>query len=79
MTLTAEEKAGCAFANRNCLAITLTFQPIDRNDPNCPIPSRSSRGGEMIVSGGEASIRSARTRSPVSGLVHRYPDRVLFS
>ncbi len=82
MTLTADEKAGCVFANQK-LALAITpyfFNLIDRNDPNCPIRKQViPRSGEMLISEGEMLDSLGEDgHSPVSGLVHRYPDRVLF-
>lgn len=82
MTLTAEEKAGCAFASHK-LALAITpyfFNLIDRNDPNCPIRKQViPRAGEMLVSEGEMKDSLGEdAHSPVPGIVHRYPDRVLF-
>ena len=82
MTLTPEEKAGCAFANHK-LALAITpyfFNLIDRNDPACPIRRQViPRAEEMVVSEGEMlDSLGEDEHSPVEGLVHRYPDRVLF-
>jgi lysine 2,3-aminomutase len=82
MTLTPEEKAGCLFANHK-LALAITpyfFNLIDRNDPNCPIRRQViPRGDEMVVSTEEKlDSLDEDGHSPVPGLVHRYPDRVLF-
>jgi lysine 2,3-aminomutase len=82
MTLTPEEKAGCLFANQK-LALAITpyfFNLIDRNDPNCPIRKQViPRAGEMMVSEEERlDSLGEDEHSPVPGLVHRYPDRVLF-
>jgi lysine 2,3-aminomutase len=82
MTLTAEEKAGCAFADSK-LAVAITpyfFNLIDRNDPDCPIRKQViPRAGEMIVAEEETvDSLGEDEHSPVPGLVHRYPDRVLF-
>ena len=82
MTLTPEEKAGCDFANQK-LALAITpyfFNLIDRQDPDCPIRRQViPRGEEMIVSEEEkADSLGEDGHSPVPGLVHRYPDRVLF-
>jgi lysine 2,3-aminomutase len=82
MTLTPEEKAGCDFANQK-LALAITpyfFNLIDRDDPNCPIRKQViPRAGEMVISEGEMlDSLGEDEHSPVSGLVHRYPDRVLF-
>lgn len=82
MTLTAEERAGCEHANHK-LALAITpyfFNLIDVNDPNCPIRKQViPRANEMVVSDGEMlDSLSEDSHSPVPGLVHRYPDRVLF-
>jgi lysine 2,3-aminomutase len=82
MVLTEEEKAGCAHANHK-LALAITpyfFNLIDRSDPNCPIRRQViPRGEEMIVSEEERLDPVGEdAHSPVPGLVHRYPDRVLF-
>lgn len=82
MTLTAEERAGVLLAGHK-LAMSITphfFQLIDRDDPDCPIRRqvipRIEEGwtapDEMADPCGEDS------HMPVPGLVHRYPDRVLF-
>ncbi len=82
MTLTPEEKAGCYFADKKLsLAITpYFFNLIDRNDPNCPIRKQViPRSGEMQLSSDEMlDSLGEDAHSPVPGLVHRYPDRVLF-
>ena len=82
LTLTPEERAGCLFANQK-LALAITpyfFNLIDRDDPDCPIRKQViPRAGEMVVSEGEMLDSLGEDgHSPVSGLVHRYPDRVLF-
>jgi len=80
--LTAEERAGVLLAGTK-LAMAVTphfFNLIDRNDPACPIRRqiipRIEEGWtapeEMSDPCGEDS------HMPVPGLVHRYPDRVLF-
>lgn len=82
LTLTPEEKQGCYFANKK-LALAITpyfFNLIDRDDPNCPlrqqviprIEEMSTAPEELLDPCGEDS------HMPVPGLVHRYPDRVLF-
>lgn len=82
MTLTPDEKAGCLFADHKLsLAITpYFFNLIDRNDPDCPIRKQViPRAGEMQLSAEEQlDSLSEDAHSPVPGLVHRYPDRVLF-
>jgi lysine 2,3-aminomutase len=81
-TLTPEEHAGTVLANSK-LALAITpyfFNLIDPADENCPIrwqvipriEETSTAPWEMADPCGEDS------HSPVPGLVHRYPDRVLF-
>jgi len=82
MTLTADERAGCEHAGDK-LALGITpyfFNLIDRDDPDCPVRKQViPRGGEMFVSPGEMlDSLDEDGHSPVPGLVHRYPDRVLF-
>jgi lysine 2,3-aminomutase len=82
MTLTPDEKAGCYFADKKLsLAITpYFFNLIDRNDPDCPLRKQViPRSGEMQLSAEEQlDSLGEDEHSPVPGLVHRYPDRVLF-
>src|SRR2546421_10913750 len=81
-TLTPEEFAGAKLANQK-LALAITpyfFNLIDPADENCPIrwqviprlEETNTAPWEMTDPCGEDS------HSPVPGLVHRYPDRVLF-
>jgi lysine 2,3-aminomutase len=82
MTLTDEEKTGCNYANQK-LALAITpyfFNLIDRQNPQCPIRLQViPREGEMMVSEEERlDSLGEDEHSPVPGLVHRYPDRVLF-
>ncbi len=81
-TLTPEELAGTALANHK-LALAITpyfFSLIDPADEFCPIrwqvipriEETHTASWEMTDPCGEDS------HSPVPGLVHRYPDRVLF-
>ena len=81
-TLTPEELAGAQLANHK-LALGITpyfFNLIDPADENCPIrwqvipriEETATASWEMSDPCGEDS------HSPVPGLVHRYPDRVLF-
>jgi lysine 2,3-aminomutase len=82
MELTPDERAGCEHANRK-LALAITpyfFNLIDRRDPDCPIRKQViPRAAEQVVSDGEMlDSLGEDEHSPVSGLVHRYPDRVLF-
>jgi lysine 2,3-aminomutase len=80
--LTDEERAGVLLAGTK-LAMAITphfFNLIDKDDPDCPIRRqvipRIEEGWtapeEMADPCGEDS------HMPVPGLVHRYPDRVLF-
>ncbi len=81
-TLTPEEYAGAKLANTK-LALAITpyfFNLINPADENCPIrlqvipklAETHTASWEMSDPCGEDS------HSPVPGLVHRYPDRVLF-
>jgi lysine 2,3-aminomutase len=81
-TLTPEEFAGTTLANHK-LALAITpyfFNLIDPADEHCPIrwqvipriEETHTASWEMSDPCGEDS------HSPVPGLVHRYPDRVLF-
>ncbi len=81
-TLLPEEAAGSTLANTK-LALGITpyfFNLIDATDENCPIrwqvvpriQEASTAPWEMSDPCGEDA------HSPVPGLVHRYPDRVLF-
>ena len=81
-TLSPEEHAGTLLANSK-LALAITpyfFNLIDPADENCPIrwqvipriEETNTATWEMTDPCGEDS------HSPVPGLVHRYPDRVLF-
>lgn len=82
LELTPEEKADCYFADRK-LALAITpyfFNLIDVNDPDCPVRRQViPRGGETVTSPEERLDPVGEEGSmPVEGLVHRYPDRVLF-
>jgi len=81
-TLTPEEYAGTRLANTK-LALAITpyfFNLIDAADESCPIRRQviprieetRTASWEMADPCGEDA------HSPVPGLVHRYPDRVLF-
>jgi lysine 2,3-aminomutase len=81
-TLTPEEYAGAKFANHK-LALAITpyfFNLIDPADENCPIRRQViPRIEETQTSSWEMSDPCGEdSHSPVPGLVHRYPDRVLF-
>ena len=82
LILTPEERAG-VILSRNKLAMAITphyFSLIDKNDPNCPIRRQViPRVEELTTSPEELSDPCGEDgMMPVPGLVHRYPDRVLF-
>lgn len=78
----AAEREGCRLAKtRMAFAVTpYFFNLIDRDNPNCPIRR------QVIPNAAELDVQSCErvdpvgeeTTMPVPGLVHRYPDRVLF-
>ena len=81
-TLTPEEYAGATLANQK-LALAITpyfFNLIDPADENCPIRRQMiPRVEETYTASWEMSDPCGEdAHSPVPGLVHRYPDRVLF-
>jgi lysine 2,3-aminomutase len=81
-TLTPEERAGTQFANTK-LALGITpyfFNLIDPADEQCPIRRQViPRIEETHTAPWEMSDPCGEdSHSPVPGLVHRYPDRVLF-
>ncbi|MGN6555503.1 MAG: KamA family radical SAM protein [Verrucomicrobiota bacterium] len=81
-TLTPEELAGTKLANHK-LALAITpyfFNLIDPADENCPIRRQMiPRVEETHTADWEMSDPCGEdSHSPVPGLVHRYPDRVLF-
>ncbi len=82
LQLTPEEEEGCRYANHKLLlAITpYYFNLIDRNDPECPIRKQViPRKQETFVAPEELLDPVGEEETmPVKGLVHRYPDRVLF-
>jgi len=81
-TLTPEELAGAQLANHK-LALGITpyfFNLIDPADENCPVRRQVvPRVEETHTASWEMSDPCGEdAHSPVPGLVHRYPDRVLF-
>ena len=82
MTLAPEERAGCLFApGKLALAVTPHFfNLIDRDDPDCPVRRQViPRIEESTVAPGESPDPVGEDEDmPVPGIVHRYPDRVLF-
>lgn len=80
--LAPEELAGAQLAD-NKLALGITpyfFNLIDAHDENCPIRRQVvPRVEEMHTAPWEMNDPVGEdSHSPVPGLVHRYPDRVLF-
>jgi lysine 2,3-aminomutase len=82
LNLTPEERAGVILSAHK-LAMGITphyFNLLDANNPDCPIRRQiiprieetQTHRSEMADPCGEDS------HMPVPGLVHRYPDRVLF-
>ena len=77
-----EERAGVLLSG-NKLAMAITphfFNLIDKNDPDCPIRRQViPRIEETLTDPAEMSDPCGEdSHMPVPGLVHRYPDRVLF-
>lgn len=81
LTLTPEEEEGVARALQHLrMAITPYFASLlDPHDPNCPLRRQVVPTTQELVAGrGDmADPLSEDEHSPVPGLVHRYPDRVL--
>ncbi len=80
--LSKEERAGCLFApGKLSLAVTPHFfNLIDPEDPDCPVRRQViPRIEESDVAPGESPDPvGEESTMPVPGIVHRYPDRVLF-
>ena len=82
LNLTQEERAGVLLAGSK-LAMSITphfFNLVDRDNPDCPIRRQVI---PRIEEGWNAPEELADpcgedSHMPVPGLVHRYPDRVLF-
>jgi lysine 2,3-aminomutase len=82
LPLIKEERLGVQLAGRH-LALAITpyfFNLIDVNDPACPIRRQVvPRIEEMTAAPWEMTDPCGEDEHmPVPGLVHRYPDRVLF-
>jgi lysine 2,3-aminomutase len=80
MRLTAEEEEGIRAKHRFRLDITPYFASlIDPEDPNCPIRRQVIPTGRELGAFEAMMVDSLseEAHSPVPGLVHRYPDRVL--
>jgi lysine 2,3-aminomutase len=82
LVLTPEERSGVILSGTK-LAMAVTphfFNLIDRENPDCPIRRQViPRVEESLTSPYEmADPCGEDSHMPVPGLVHRYPDRVLF-
>jgi lysine 2,3-aminomutase len=82
LKLTPEEREGVVLAGHN-LALAITpyfFNLIDRDNPDCPIRRQVIPRIEETVTAPWEMVDPCGedTHMPVPGLVHRYPDRVLF-
>ena len=82
LVLADEERAGVLLSG-NKLAMSITphyFNLMDREDPDCPIRRQViPRIEETLDDPAEmADPCGEDSHMPVPGLVHRYPDRVLF-
>ena len=82
LNLIDEERAGILLSGKK-LAMSITphfFNLIDKDDPSCPIRAQViPRIEETITDPLEMSDPCGEdSHMPVPGLVHRYPDRVLF-
>ncbi len=82
LVLSEEERAGVLLSG-NKLALAITphfFNLIDPVDPNCPIRRQVVPRVEETWDNPEemADPCGEDSHMPVPGLVHRYPDRVLF-
>ena len=80
--LTPQEEQGIEGCGKK---LTMSISPyfaslIDPDNPNCPIRLQSiPQGYELETAPEEMSDPCGEDKhSPVHGLVHRYPDRVLF-
>ena len=82
LALTEAERRGLLLASeRFSVAVTPQFATlIDPHDPDCPIRLQVvPRENELVVSPGDMTDPCGEDgASVVEGLVHRYPDRVLF-
>lgn len=82
LNLTTDERNGVILSGDK-LALSITphfFNLIDNDDPNCPIRRQVIPNIEEITTSSEEMTDPCGEDShmPVPGLVHRYPDRVLF-
>lgn len=83
LPLTREERAGVLLAARDKLAMAITpyfFTLIDKENPDCPLRRQViPRVEESCTAEDEFADPCGEEKDcVVPGLVHRYPDRVLF-
>ena len=82
INLTADERSGVILSgDKLALSITPYFlNLINPDDPDCPIRRQVIPSIEELTTGPEemADPCGEDSHMPVPGLVHRYPDRVLF-
>ena len=81
--LAPEEREGAILAGESKLAMAITpyfFNLIDIDDEACPVRRQVIPRIEETVTAAWETLDPVGedTHSPVPGLVHRYPDRVLF-
>ncbi len=80
VNLTEDEKIGLSAPGRFRVDITPYFASLmDRDDPNCPVRLQIMPTAKELVpfTSEMADSLNEDAHSPVPGLVHRYPDRVL--
>lgn len=82
LDLSSEERQGCYFSD-NKLALAITpyfFNLIDRDDPDDPIRRQVIPRAEEMETAPEELLDPVGEEGSmaVEGIVHRYPDRVLF-
>ncbi|HEY1011724.1 MAG TPA: lysine 2,3-aminomutase [Herpetosiphonaceae bacterium] len=78
--LTDEERAGLQAPDRFRVDVTPYFASLmDPEDPDCPVRRQIMPTGRELADfdGSMADSLGEDSHSPVPGLVHRYPDRVL--
>ncbi|OUC05530.1 lysine 2,3-aminomutase, partial [Litorilinea aerophila] len=78
--LTPDEMVGLSAPGRFRVDVTPYFASLmDPDDPNCPIRRQIIPTGQELVPFDSEMVDSLNEEghSPVPGLVHRYPDRVL--
>lgn len=80
VNLTEDERIGLSAPGRFRVDITPYFASLmDRDDPNCPVRLQIMPTAKELVpfTSEMADSLNEDAHSPVPGLVHRYPDRVL--